>query len=100
MSRAGTFRRRRRGAAIRSIDHLKKHGVDFNTLTVVHHRNSCHPLEVYRFPKQNVQLIAKSNNFSLQPFSSLKAAPDGDISGHECNEALDRKSANAAGQAL
>ncbi len=28
---------------------LKKHGVDFNTLTVVNRLNSKHPLEVYRF---------------------------------------------------
>jgi uncharacterized protein len=34
------------------LDVLKKHGVDFNTLTVVHRANSQHPLEVYRFLKQ------------------------------------------------
>lgn len=37
---------------MRGIDLLKKHGVDFNTLTVVHKRNSHHPLEVYRFLKE------------------------------------------------
>ena len=31
---------------------LKKHGVEFNTLTVVNHANSRHPLEVYRFLKE------------------------------------------------
>lgn len=34
---------------LRGIDCLKKHGVAFNTLTVVHKHNSQHPLEVYRF---------------------------------------------------
>ena len=32
---------------------LKKHGVEFNTLTVVNRRNSQKPLEVYRFLKEN-----------------------------------------------
>lgn len=31
------------------IGFLKKHGVDFNTLTVVNRKNSYRPLEVYRF---------------------------------------------------
>jgi len=34
---------------LRGLDRLKAHHVDFNTLTVVHRRNSEHPLEVYRF---------------------------------------------------
>jgi uncharacterized protein len=37
---------------MRSIGFLKKHGVDFNTLTVVQRNNSCRPLEVYRFLKE------------------------------------------------
>ena len=37
---------------MRGLDHLKKHGVEFNTLTVVQRDNSYHPLEVYRFLKQ------------------------------------------------
>jgi len=36
-------------AVMAGISHLKKHGVDFNTLTVVNRTNSYHPLEVYRF---------------------------------------------------
>ncbi|MEW6200411.1 MAG: anaerobic sulfatase-maturation protein [bacterium] len=36
---------------IRGLGYLKKHGVEFNTLTAVHRRNSYHPLEVYRFLK-------------------------------------------------
>jgi uncharacterized protein len=39
-------------AVRRGLDCLKKHGVEFNTLTVVHRQNSLHPLEVYRFLKE------------------------------------------------
>lgn len=34
------------------IELLKRHGVEFNTLTVVNRRNARHPLEVYRFLKE------------------------------------------------
>jgi len=37
---------------MRGLGFLKKHGVDFNTLTVVNRANSKHPLEVYRFLKE------------------------------------------------
>lgn len=37
---------------MRGMRYLKKHGADFNTLTVVQRDNSCHPLEVYRFLKE------------------------------------------------
>jgi uncharacterized protein len=36
---------------MRGLDCLKKHGVEFNTLTVVQRDNSNHPLDVYRFLK-------------------------------------------------
>ncbi len=36
----------------RSMGLLKKHGVEFNTLTVVQRHNSHYPLEVYRFLKE------------------------------------------------
>jgi len=39
------------GAVVRGLEYLKNHGVEFNTLTVVHRRNSRHALEVYRFLK-------------------------------------------------
>src|SRR6266849_2454717 len=39
-------------AVVRGIDFLKKHGCEFNTLTVVNRVNSQRPLEVYRFLKQ------------------------------------------------
>jgi uncharacterized protein len=38
-------------AVLRGLELLKKHGVDFNTLTVVHRANSQQPLVVYRFLK-------------------------------------------------
>ena len=34
---------------MRGIEILHAHNVEFNTLTVVHRRNSSKPLEVYRF---------------------------------------------------
>ncbi len=36
---------------MRGLEFLQKHRVEFNTLTVVNHANSQHPLEVYRFLK-------------------------------------------------
>lgn len=57
------------------ISLLKKHKVDFNTLTVVQKNNSYHPLEVYNFLKETgsrfmqfipiVERISKSNNDEL-----------------------------------
>jgi serine-type anaerobic sulfatase-maturating enzyme len=43
----GTFDR-----VMRGLGCLKKHGVEFNTLTVVQRHNSHHPLKVYRFLKE------------------------------------------------
>jgi uncharacterized protein len=37
---------------MRGIETLKRHGVDFNTLTTVHRGNADSPLEVYRFLKE------------------------------------------------
>jgi len=37
---------------LQGLGYLKKHGVEFNTLTVVNRLNAQHPLEVYRFLKQ------------------------------------------------
>lgn len=37
---------------MRGIYYLKKHGVEFNTLTVVNRHNSRYPLKVYRFLKE------------------------------------------------
>jgi uncharacterized protein len=38
--------------AVRGIETLKRHCVEFNTLTTVHRANSEYPLEVYRFLKE------------------------------------------------
>jgi len=37
---------------MRGLGYLKKHRVEFNTLTVVQRHNSYHPLEVYRFLRE------------------------------------------------
>jgi uncharacterized protein len=37
---------------LRGLGYLKKHGVEFNTLTVVNRKNSQHPFRVYRFLKE------------------------------------------------
>lgn len=39
-------------AVMRGLEVLKRHGVEFNTLTVVHRENAKRPLEVYRFLKE------------------------------------------------
>lgn len=38
--------------ALRGLNILKKHGIAFNTLTVIHRKNSYHARAVYRFLKQ------------------------------------------------
>ncbi len=38
---------------VRGIETLKRNGVEFNTLTTVHRGNADHPIEVYRFLKEN-----------------------------------------------
>jgi uncharacterized protein len=37
---------------VRGIEYLKKHNVDFNTLTVLHRHNAEYPLELYSFLKE------------------------------------------------
>ena len=49
-----TYRVDRGGAptsdrVLRGLDALTRHGVEFNTLTTLHHANADHPLEVYRY---------------------------------------------------
>jgi uncharacterized protein len=58
---------------MRGIKHLKKHRVEFNTLTVVHRRNADNPLEVYRFLKE-----AGSGFIQLIPIvERVTATPNG-----------------------
>lgn len=40
---------------MRGLAQLQKHGVDFNVLTTVHAANADHPLEVYRFLRDEVR---------------------------------------------
>jgi len=64
---APTFDRVMRGVAT-----LKQHKVEFNTLTVVHRRNSEQPLEVYRFLKE-----IGSGFIQFIPIVERKAADSG-----------------------
>ena len=41
------------GRVMRGVEVLRRHKVEFNTLTTVHRANSCFPLEVYRFLRDN-----------------------------------------------
>jgi serine-type anaerobic sulfatase-maturating enzyme len=76
-----TFKR-----VMRGLGYLKKHGVEFNTLTVVQRHNSRHPLEVYRFLRENgsgfvqfipiVERIANSPN----PDGLVLISPESDAS--------------------
>jgi uncharacterized protein len=72
---------------MRGIACLKKHGVEFNTLTVVHRHSAFHPLEVYRFLKETgsgfMQFIPivervtddpRSDSLSLVPPDSTASA--------------------------
>jgi uncharacterized protein len=67
---------------------LKKHGVEFNTLTVVQRHNSCYPLDVYRFLKEAgsgfMQFIPIVERTSDHPaFGSLAlVSPDSKTSAH------------------
>jgi uncharacterized protein len=46
----GTFER-----VMRGLRCLQAHGVEYNTLTTLHHANAGHPLEVYRFLRDECQ---------------------------------------------
>ena len=56
---------------MRGLSFLKKHGVEFNTLTVVNRKNSYHALEVYRFLKEigskYLQFIPVVEQLAKQP---------------------------------
>lgn len=62
----GTFSK-----VIRGVEYLKKHKVDFNTLTVVHRNNADQPLEIYKFLKevgsgymQFIPIVERKTNFN------------------------------------
>jgi uncharacterized protein len=56
---------------LRGLGFLKKHSVEFNTLTVLHRKNSQHPLKVYRFLKEIgsgfMQFIPVVERIAAQP---------------------------------
>ena len=55
------------GAVMRGLELLKKHGVEFNTLTVVNRANSQQPLEVYHFLKASAASFCNSSRWSNAP---------------------------------
>jgi uncharacterized protein len=69
---------------------LKKHGVEFNTLTTVNRKNSTHPIELYRFLREAgsgyLQFIPIVERAAANPESGLWLAPPPD---HEEAAALD-----------
>lgn len=66
---------------MQSVTLLKKHGVEFNTLTVVNRRNSYHPLELYRFLKE-----AGSGYIQFIPLVEREARP-GSLPGERVTDA-------------
>ncbi|MCH7945011.1 MAG: anaerobic sulfatase maturase [Armatimonadetes bacterium] len=71
------YRRDKRGRGthaqvMRGLGFLKKHGAEFNTLTVVSRKNSQEPLEVYRYLKS-----IGSTFFQFIPLVERKAPPNG-----------------------
>jgi uncharacterized protein len=72
------------------IEVLKRHQVEFNTLTTVHRKNSPHPILVYRFLKEigsgYIQFIPIVERNAANPDSGLWLAPPPD---HEDAAALD-----------
>lgn len=83
-----TFKR-----VVQGLEVLKKHGVEFNTLTTVHRKNSRQPLEVYRFLRnigsgymQFIPIVER--NAAARDDNGLWLAPPPD---HEDSAALDRQ---------
>ena len=70
------------GAVMRGLELLKKHGVEFNTLTVVHRANSQQPQEVYHFLKgigsrflQFIPLVERTASAEMKTAGYDFAAP-------------------------
>lgn len=75
---------------IRGVKCLKKHGVEFNTMTVVNRRNVQKPLDVYRFLKeigsgflQFIPLVERLPDVEAQKMGlDLAMPPQGHAQGH------------------
>lgn len=69
---------------LRGLRLLKTHGVEFNTLTCVHHANEAFPLEVYRFLKSegvtHMQFIPIVEPSEPPPFRTNEPIPVSDRS--------------------
>jgi len=65
---------------MRGVDIVKKHGVEFNTLTVLQAHNAQYPLEVYRFLKsigsRYIQFIPIVERIAQQPVNDLLTLVD------------------------
>lgn len=76
------------------LEVLKKHRVEFNTLTTVHRKNSAQPLQVYRFLRevgsryiQFIPIVERAADGMTSPFGLVLAPPPNAGEGRE----LDRQ---------
>jgi uncharacterized protein len=60
---------------IHAVELLKKHGVEFNTLAVLNHENAKHPLEVYRFLRDEVKSTYLQFIPCVEPKDFVSTAP-------------------------
>ncbi|QCR35920.1 anaerobic sulfatase maturase [Nissabacter sp. SGAir0207] len=63
------------GMVMRGVEMLKKHNVAFNTLTVVNRLNAHHPLEVYRFLRDEVRPLMIQLIPCVEPKDFCRTAP-------------------------
>lgn len=78
---------------VAGLDALKRHGVEFNTLTTVHRKNSTKPLEVYRFLRnigsgyiQFIPIVERNASATAADANGLWLAPP---PGHDDAAGLD-----------
>ena len=65
---------------MRGLNYLQKYGVEYNTLTTLHHANADHPVEVYRFLRdecrsqfmQFIPIIERINPSELIPLEAIQ----------------------------